>query len=263
MSDRYAFLDAGDREKIERFGPFVIKRPCPLALWPKGKAIKTDAAFTREERWSFSGSLPSSWEVEHFGVRFKIKLTEFGHLGLFPEHGTLWDWARKRCKKGVRLLNLFAYSGGFSIAAAQEGAEVCHVDASKGMVSWARENARLNGLEKAPIRWIVDDGIKFLKKELKRGSFYDAIVLDPPTFGRGSKKEVFKIEEDLYPMMELLAKLLSKRPNFVILSCHTPGFTPLFLGEVLKRSLKKKTVEMKEMTLGSSIPAGGFARWNA
>ena len=209
-------------------------RPCPQAIWrPQhpDQWKKADALFSREQEnsWRMNRALPSSWIVEIGEVRFKIALTDFGHLGVFPEHAFLWTAMRPMIREKMRILNLFAYSGGVTLAAAQEGAQVCHVDASKGMVDWARENAALNELEKAPIRWIVDDAIKFLKREIKRQSFYDGIILDPPTFGRGNKGEVFKIERDLLILLDLCKELLSEKKQFLILSCHTPhDFTARF-----------------------------------
>lgn len=202
------------------------------------------------------------------GVSFKLSLTDFGHLGIFPEQKKQWEWIQEH-SKGLKVLNLFAYSGGVTLAAAKGGASVCHLDASKGMVAWARENARLNGLEQAPIRWIVEDVTKFLKRELKRGSSYDAIILDPPTFGRGSQGEVFKIEEDLFPLLELCFSLLSPAPKFMLLSCHTPGMTPLILEHLLEPLVLKfgGVVEKGEMALEGKqgvkpLPSGGFARWS-
>src|SRR3990167_8399256 len=163
MSD-YQLLDSGNGRKWERFGEFVLERPCPQAIWKPQRNLSSDAAFYREQdnRWSFSRKLPPFWTIAIANIKMKIELTEFGHLGVFPEHAALWSWMQDRITKGTRILNLFAYSGGASLAAAQKGASVCHVDASKGMVEWARENAALNGLDTAPIRWIVDDALKFL-----------------------------------------------------------------------------------------------------
>lgn len=261
----YQLLDSGDQMKWERFGEYVLCRPCPQAVWRPTKKIDADALFSREEgaRWTFKKKLPSSWEVVLSGVKMKVSLTDFGHLGIFPEHSMLWNWMRNRIEKENRVLNLFAYSGGVSLAAAQEGAHVCHLDASKGMVDWARENAALNQLQNAPIRWIVDDALKFLKREEKRGSRYEGIILDPPTFGRGSKGEVFKIEEEILPLLESCKAVLSDKPRFVIFSCHTPGFTPIVLEHLLNQVFKKKS-ESGEMLLTSdgalSIPSGSYAR---
>lgn len=262
----YELLDSGDEQKLERFGDHTLLRPCPQAVWrPLLIKQEPDAIFTREEKWHYPKKLPKTWTVLHGGVVFKIAPTDFGHLGLFPEHADLWEGMRPQIKKGCRILNLFAYSGGVTLAAAQEGAEVCHLDASKGMVDWARENAALNHLEKAPIRWIVDDALKFLKRERKRESFYDGIILDPPTFGRGSQGEVFKIERDIIPLLTLCAELLSKKPLFVIFSCHTPGFTPLAMRHLLGQTMPKGEIEVGEMALHSpntlAIPSGSFAKW--
>ncbi|HSX12529.1 MAG TPA: class I SAM-dependent methyltransferase, partial [Rhabdochlamydiaceae bacterium] len=201
----YSLLDSGNQQKLEKFGDFLIVRPCAQALWePKLKEevwAGADAHFSRDggNRWTLKRALPHSWQVELKGLLFKISPTDFGHLGIFPEHHLLWQWAAKQIRKeeSPQILNLFAYSGGATLALAKAGAQVCHLDASEKMVKWARENARLNQLDEAPIRWIVDDALKFLKRELKRGKRYDGIILDPPSFGRGNKGEVFKIEHDL------------------------------------------------------------------
>lgn len=261
----YQLLDSGNEQKWERFGEYILQRPCAQAVWKPMLKLEPDAVFTREERWVGLQRLPKSWTLIHGGVEFQISPTEFGHLGLFPEHADLWEEMRPRIRKGSRILNLFAYSGGVTLAAAQEGAEVCHLDASKGMIDWARQNAQINRLEKAPIRWIVDDAVKFLRREKKRESFYDGIVLDPPTFGRGSKGEVFKIERDILELLELCRSLLSPKPSFVIFSCHTPGWTPLVLRHLLGQTMPKGEIEVGEMALHSSgalaIPSGSFARW--
>ena len=193
----------------------------------------------------------------------KIAPTDFGHLWVFPEHASLWGWMQERLSPSTKVLNLFAYSGGATLAALQKGASVCHLDASKGMVDWARENAALNGLTSAPARWIVDDAIKFLRREVKRGNRYDGILLDPPTFGRGSKGEVFKIERDIQPLLELCKELLTESPKFLIFSCHTPGFTPIVLKHLLGQFFDAP-IEAYEMLLESeeaySIPSGCVAK---
>jgi 23S rRNA (cytosine1962-C5)-methyltransferase len=267
MNETYQLIDSGSGQKLERFGPISLIRPCPQAVWrPMHPEVwkEADGHFSRskENRWEWRKKAPASWIVEIEGVRFQIAPTDFGHLGVFPEHATLWTRARSFVKKGDRVLNLFAYSGGVSLAAAQAGAHVCHVDASKGMVDWARENAALNELGEAPIRWIVDDVMKFLKREARRESKYEGIILDPPTFGRGSKGEVFKIESELQPLLEACRDVLADRRHFLILSCHTPGFTPLVLGQVLQQ-LFKGQVETGELMIEAekafSIPSGCYA----
>lgn len=263
--DTYQLIDSGDGKKWERFGSHVLCRPCPQAVWRPSKRNEADASFSREggNQWTYRTKLPREWDITLRGVKLKISTTDFGHLGVFPEHSLLWDWMRPLISKGDHVLNLFAYSGGASLAAAQEGAEVCHLDASKGMVDWARENARLNGLSAAPIRWIVDDALKFLQREEKRGRKYEGIILDPPTFGRGGKGEIFKIEDEIIPLLELCKKVLSDKPKFIIFSCHTPGFTPIVLEHLLFQVFGKKA-EAGEMVLASpntlSIPSGSFAR---
>ena len=261
----YQLLDSGDGHKWERFGPYTLMRPCSQAVWRPSTKPVVDAQFTRDEKWAFQKKLPKSWTMIHGGVEFQIAPTDFGHLGLFPEHADLWEGVRPLIKKGSRVLNLFAYSGGATLAAAQQGGSVCHLDASKGMVDWARENGALNQLQQAPIRWIVDDALKFLKREKKRGSFYDGIILDPPTFGRGSQGEVFKIEQDVMPLLQLCRDLLTPDPLFIIFSCHTPGFTPLCLRHLLSQTMPTGKILDGEMVLHSpgalSIPSGSFAKW--
>ncbi len=275
--EKYSLVDSGNQQKLERFGKYTIARPCAQALWrPRlGRAEwdLADAQFSRDggNAWHFRTKLPESWTVEMEGLDFKVSLTDFGHLGLFPEHRLFWSGMRQAISKRQsppHVLNLFAYSGGATLAAASAGARVCHVDASKGMVAWARENARLNQLANAPIRWIVDDAAKFLMREIKRGVRYDGIVLDPPSFGRGNKGEVFKIERDIHELLELCRQLLSADPLFLIFTTHTPGMTPL----VMEHLLRQKTqgmggeIETGEMTLHSTtaiaLPCGSYARWS-
>lgn len=260
----YQLLDSGAEQKLEQFGDYIIARPCSAAIWKKQnpqKWEKAHAHFNRDKGWS--GSLPNEWRVEVHGVKMKLAPTDFGHLGTFPEHGHLWDSLRPFCRGGS-VLNLFAYSGGATLAFAQEGATVCHLDASNGMVDWARDNAKINHLEDRPIRWIVDDALKFLKREVKRGRFYDGILLDPPTFGRGAKGEVFQIEKDLLPLLELCRSLLSPHARFLTLSCHTPGITPLALSHLFRQIFPKAKIEAGELLLTGpntlSIPSGTFAK---
>ena len=264
----YELIDSGEGKKFEKFGPYSLIRPCPQAIWKKSFPEKwqgASAEFSRETKggWSVAGKWPKSWTAEVGGVTFKIAPTDFGHLGVFPEHAKLWQDLRPLCKE-ANILNLFAYSGGATLGFAQEGAKVCHLDASKGMVDWARENAALNRLEKAPIRWIVDDAIKFLRREEKRQIRYDGILLDPPTFGRGSKGEVFKIEEDLTSLLELCRRVLSHTPRFLVLSCHTPGVTPVALRNIVEQMFSKGRIETGEMLLTSSgalsIPSGSYIK---
>jgi 23S rRNA (cytosine1962-C5)-methyltransferase len=278
MSEKYSLVDSGNQQKLERYGDILLARPCSQALWRPSLSSSrwdlADAHFSREggNTWSFKLKLPESWIVEVEGVRFKISLTDFGHLGVFPEHSLLWKSMReaiRSCKETPQILNLFAYSGGTTLAAAQAGARVCHLDASKGMVAWARENAQFNGLQSAPIRWIVDDAVKFLQRELKRGTRYEGIILDPPSFGRGSKGEVFKIERTIHELLGLCRQLLSEKPLFLLFTTHTPGMTPLVMGHLMTQHMQGMhgQIETGEMILPSEtrvdIPCGSFARWFA
>lgn len=257
----YELIDSGDGQKLEQFGEHLIQRPCSQALWKKQhpEQWSPDARFTREPTGKWIGQLPEHWTAKHKGIEFILKSTDFGHLGLFPEHAAHWPWMEALInKRPVNILNLFAYSGGATLACAKAGAQVCHLDASPGMVSWAKENAAINGLSDAPIRWIVDDAVKFMKREVKRGRKYEGIILDPPSFGRGKQGQVFKIEDDLPELMELCQQLLSDTPLFTLLTCHTPGITPLVLHHMLGQG------EFGEMTLDGAnalpLPSGSYAR---
>jgi 23S rRNA (cytosine1962-C5)-methyltransferase len=282
----YELLDSGGFQKLERFGPVTLARPCAQAVWrpqlPEARWRKATASFWREgqkTRWSGRDQLPGTWNIKVDGMDFRLSSTDFGHLGIFPEQREQWRLIRERCEgfrgthgRPARIINLFAYSGGSSMAAAHGGAEVCHVDASKGMVEWARQNASLNGLQDAPIRWIVDDVGKFLEREDRRGRRYDGFILDPPSYGRGAKGEVFKIETDLPLLLRSIRRLLSDTPVFVLLSCHTPELTPIALSHLLVQELEDVRggrFEHGEMLLrGPSdrvlpVPSGSFARWLA
>jgi 23S rRNA (cytosine1962-C5)-methyltransferase len=286
----YALLDSGDGRKLERFGQWVLARPCAQAAWrPRlAEAVwrAAHASFTREDdtAWTVRANIPDRWIVQVDALRFRVSRTDFGHLGLFPEQRAQWRWIeetlrdakarRREAAAAPSVLNVFAYSGGASLAAAKAGAEVCHVDASKGMVSWARENAELNGLADAPIRWIVDDAVKFLKREERRGRRYDAIILDPPTFGRGAKGEVYKIDEGLRATLDLATALLTDDAEFFLLTSHTPGYTPIVLANLVHQTMgaRRGRVECGEMLLAGDdepdagrvtpLPNGAWARWS-
>ena len=262
MTDDYELIDSGDGRKLERFGKYVLARPCSQAMWRPAKSAaeweRADASFDCEDgnRWHGRSNLPKDWQIETAGIRFKLGGTDFGHLGIFPEQRAQWRWIRQQVKvrgegeqRKVSVLNLFAYSGGSTMAAALGGAEVCHLDASKGMVEWARENARLNGLADHPIRWIVDDAHKFMKREIRRGRKYDAIILDPPTFGRGAGGEMYKIERDLKDTLGLVKDLLSDTPSFVLFSSHTPGLSQIVAENILGQLFPSATLESGEMLL--------------
>lgn len=277
----YALIDSGEGRKLEQFGPYLLDRPSAQSVWlqqmPKSEWQKADLFFTREGEggWKNRQGLPEEWKVEVASILFKISTTDFGHIGIFPEQKPFWDWIQKviseaqlKRSEPIKVLNLFAYSGGATLAAAKAGAHVCHLDASKVMVSWARENAAINHLKEHPIRWIVDDVGKFLKRELRRGSRYDAIILDPPSFGRGASGELFKIEDDLIPILHNCRELLSVNPLFLLLSCHTPGYTPIVMHTLLKQLMQQKggEVDSGEMCLSGKpevfpLPSGTYARW--
>lgn len=270
----YELLDSGDGAKLERFGPVTLNRPCAQAIWPPAHPEiwrQADAVFDRRGglNWHGRESLPGSWTVVVNGVRMKLSTTDFGHLGVFPETRSLWDWMGaviSRARTPVRFLNLFAYSGGATIAAARAGASCCHLDSSRGMVQWARENAALNGLQTAPIRWIVDDVHKFLQREIRRDRKYDAIWLDPPSFGRGKHGELYKIEKDLVGTLRQVRDVLSNTPLFVILTSHTPGFSPVILQNMLACMFDGGELDCGEMMLTGKpgvleLPNGNWARW--
>jgi 23S rRNA (cytosine1962-C5)-methyltransferase len=278
MSDQYELLDSGNGKKLERFGDVVLERPCAQAVWAPQNSNLWKSATARFDRigghnWEGRHNLSKAWNVEIGGVVMKLSATDFGHIGVFPETRQLWKWIRETLKsekekngRELKFLNLFAYSGGATLAAAQAGAHCCHLDASKGMVDWARENAKLNQLQDAPIRWIVDDVIKFLRREVKRGNRYDAILLDPPSFGRGKKGELYKIEESLITTLDLVHQVLTPDPSFVLLTSHTPGFSPIVLGNLLRQYHPQGTIESGEMLLTGEtatfdLPNGNWAHW--
>jgi 23S rRNA (cytosine1962-C5)-methyltransferase len=274
----YALLDSGNGRKLERFGDIILARPCAQAVW---EPLRSDlwpgasAAFDRAGGLTWHGreALPEAWVVSIDGIRMKLSTTDFGHIGVFPETRALWSWITAAVRRGAdalgrapNVLNLFAYSGGATLAAARAGAAVCHLDASRGMVEWARENARLNGLDGAPIRWIVDDVGKFLEREIRRARSYDAVILDPPSFGRGRKGELYKIEEDVVKTLHDVATLLRGTPLFTLLTSHTPGFSPIVLRNLLNRVLPAGRVACGEMLLTGApgvldVPNGNWARW--
>lgn len=270
MIDDYELLDSGDGRKYERFGDFTLVRPSAQALWRPSNPhawLGATASFDREDgnRWHGRSALPKEWVVTTAGIKFRLSGTDFGHLGIFPEQRAQWRWIRETCRKspGIRVLNLFAYSGGSTMAALQGGAEVCHLDASKGMVQWARDNAALNNLSSGPVRWIVDDAHKFLAREKRRNRAYDAVIFDPPTFGRGANGEMYKIERDLKTTIELVRGVLSPSWRFILFSSHTPGISPIVAANILASEFPGAAVESGEMILegsGRALPSGVWAR---
>lgn len=248
----YHLLDSGNYKKLEKLGPYSIVRPSLQAAWPPVLDKKcwdmADATFSRSPQntgsWIMPGKiLPQSWHIDLANLQFIIRMTDFGHLGIFPEQVSNWILLKEILNKAssrkrpVRILNLFAYTGGATLICADSGAEVVHCDASKTTVAWARENTALCGLSSRPIHWITEDVKKYVRREVRRGSKYDGLILDPPTFGRGTRGEVWKIEDDLMPLLEDLKQLLSEECLFVLLSSHSPGFTPLILKNMLHSML--------------------------
>ncbi|WP_303850778.1 class I SAM-dependent methyltransferase [Seleniivibrio woodruffii] len=276
-SGSYRLLDSGLGRKLEDVGGFIIDRPCGQAVWEKtlkdGRWQEVHAIFSREggSSWSYRKNMPAEWIIDLDGLKFYISPTDFGHLGVFPEHRYSWGWVRERiqnAKKPLRVLNLFSYSGAATLAAAKEGADVTHVDASQKINDLAKRNMKLNEINPQKVRFITDDVIKYLKREEKRGSKYDGVILDPPSFGRGSKGEVFKIDTHLPEILKLIKKVLNPNPSFVVLTCHTPGYTPMTLKNLLTQMMAgvNGDIETSELTLDRGeteipVPAGFFAAW--
>lgn len=262
----YCVLDTGDGYKLERWGEVTLLRPDPQVIWKAQSDLfraDYDAVYRRSEKgggaWEYKKPLPESWKVRYRDLTFKVKPMGFKHTGLFPEQAVNWDLTRSlieaRVKKGgsVKVLNLFAYTGGASVSCAKAGAEVTHVDAAKGMVERAGENARLSGIESG-IRYIVDDCMKFVRRELRRGNKYDAVIMDPPSYGRGPGGELWKIEEGLYPFVELCAELLSDEPLFFLINSYTTGLQPAVLKNILTLALKGRKGSYDAYEVG--LPTG-------
>lgn len=277
----YTILDCGNGEKVERWGPNVLVRPDPQAIWPKTPSCpawkKANATYRRSSsgggQWSIQ-KLPEQWSIHYRELTFNLKPMSFKHTGLFPEQAANWDFIDQMVRNAGRpisVLNLFAYTGGATLAAAAAGASVCHVDASKGMVSWARENAASSGLADHPIRWIVDDCIKFVEREIRRGRTYDAIIMDPPSYGRGPSGETWKIEENIADFVALTCKLLSDKPLFMLISSYSTGLAPSVMSYLLGTTAAKRypgIIESQELGLpvqstGLILPCGSSARFIA
>ena len=279
QSPDYEYLDAGEGARLERFGPYVFSRPTPVALWPRERPeIWAQAAGVHQRdragdgRWTFQQKLPPSWPVRWDGLTLHVKPTGFGHMGLFPEHTGHWTWLEDRIKgsKGkCQLLHLFAYTGAMTLVAARAGAEVCHVDAVPDVNDWARRNAEASGLGAAPIRWLTDDAVKFLQREIRRGRRYDAVILDPPSYGRGPGGEKWIMERDLGILLDLLLRLMAPEPAGVLFTCHSPGFSPPLMRNMLLPWLERfggrveeGTMILKNPALRCVLPAGFYARWS-
>ena len=271
----YAILDAGDGNKLERWGSIRLLRPDPQAVWPMEAPGRVDARYIRSAtgggHWEYANPLPESWTISYGDLTFRVRPTGFKHTGLFPEQGVNWDWMRglvEKSPKPCRVLNLFAYTGGASCALAAGGAEVVHVDAAKGMVAWAKENLQLCGLGDRPVRFLVDDVMKFVLREQRRGHLYEGILMDPPSYGRGPNGEMWKIEEGLYPLVQECVKLLSPNARFFLINSYTTGLAPTVLSNVLQCALRGLggRVEADEVGLpiargGLILPCGASGRW--
>ncbi|MBP6884935.1 MAG: class I SAM-dependent methyltransferase [Candidatus Pacebacteria bacterium] len=279
----YELIDSGEGARLERFGSYVLARPDPEALWEKKLSneiwAKADATYSRKGTsgaWKAGKTFPKNWNIEYGGLTFELRPTSFKHVGLFPEQLSHWKWLEEKLQTSntknqkPRVLNLFAYTGGATLSAVKAGAEVTHVDSSKVAILWARKNAELSLLKDAPVRWIEDDVLKFLKREVKRGSRYDVVIMDPPAFGHGTGGALWKIERDFYELFELVQKVLGDKPIAVIVNGYTAGYSPLTLLNNVKKIEEKyggKT-ECGELAISDSskknlLPAGVFARWNA
>lgn len=274
----YKILDMGDGEKLESWNGVTLTRPDPEVIWPKSEETswKSDATYKRSDKgggsWTINSKIPESWQIHYKMLTFNLKLMGFKHTGLFPEQAYNWDIIIDKIKNAnreVKVLNLFAYTGGASVAALSAGASVVHVDSSRGMVDWAKENVKSSGLEDKPIRYIVDDVKKFVKREIRRGNKYDIIIMDPPSFGRGSSKEVWDIEKDLYDLVCDITEILSDNPIMVLINSYTTGLSMSVLENILKLTVQKKfkgTIYKDELGIKQEnsniiLPCGIFARF--
>ena len=277
----YEVIDCSQGEKLERWGDYLLVRPDPQVIWDTPKKHrgwkKMNGHYHRSSKgggeWEFF-DLPEQWTIDYKGLTFNLKPFSFKHTGLFPEQAANWDWFGNKIRKAgrpVKVLNLFAYTGGATLAAAKAGAAVTHVDASKGMVNWAKENARSSGLGDAPIRWIVDDCVKFAEREIRRGNRYDGIIMDPPSYGRGPGGEVWKLEEQVYRLVDLCAQVLSDDPLFFALNSYTTGLSPSVIESLLGVTVGKQhkgRVSADEIGIlveesGYVLPCGSTALWEA
>jgi 23S rRNA (cytosine1962-C5)-methyltransferase len=278
----YELLDTGNGEKLERWGDVILRRPDPQIIWPlkteNAEWKQADGHYHRSSsgggQWTYKRSLPDRWNISYGPLKFHIKPTSFKHTGLFPEQAVNWSWMMDKIRaagRPIRVLNLFAYTGGATVAAASAGADVCHVDAAKGMVQWAKENAELSGLGSAPIRYITDDVFKFVQREERRGRQYEAIIMDPPSYGRGPNGEMWKLEENLFPFLESCLAILSDKPLFILVNSYTTGLSPTVLHNLLHLSIRRKfggKLDCGEIGLpitrsGMALPCGIYGRWES
>ncbi len=272
----FEVIDTGDGEKLERWGKFVLSRPDPQVIWPKAKERlwnTAQARYARSERgggaWEFREKLPERWIVKYGDLSFYVRPTGFKHTGLFPEQAVNWDAMRAILKQrpGARVLNLFAYTGGATLACAKAGAHVTHVDAAKGMIQWAKENRELSGIPEDACRFIIEDALGFVRREIRRGNTYDAVLMDPPSYGRGPSGEVWKLEDELFGLVSACADVLCKDPLFFFINSYTTGLQPAVLSNILLRTVGTSggTIDAQEVCLpvstGGVLPCGATGRW--
>lgn len=276
----YEILDTGYGDKIERWGKHILRRPDPQIIWGADKSfdkIKVDGHYHRSNKgggkWEFFTSLPERWVIEYRDLKFYVRPTGFKHTGLFPEQAANWDFIKQKVaeRKDCKVLNLFAYTGGATLAAVSEGASVVHVDASKGMLTWARENLELSGFSDKPVRFIADDCEKFVRREIRRGNRYDGIIMDPPSYGRGPGGELWKMEDKIFELVSLCTEILKDKPLFFIINSYTTGLSPSVVANILKLTVGKRfggKCEADEIGLpvsgkaGLYLPCGAAGRWS-
>lgn len=275
----YEILDMAKGEKLERWGGYTLVRPDPQIIWknpsyPEKWKI-ADATYKRSKTgggaWNYKKRLPESWQIKYKNLVFNIKPMGFKHTGLFPEQAVNWDWMIDKIKfarRPIKVLNLFAYTGGATVACLSAGASVCHVDSSKGMVAWAKENVASSGLQERPVRYIVDDVIKFVQREIRRGNTYDAIIMDPPSYGRGTSGEVWQFEENIEQLVELCTQVLSNNPLFFLINSYTTGISSEVLSNILRLNMKKYSGKISSGEIGLPmtnsnlvLPCGIFGRF--
>ena len=274
----YEVLDTGDGEKLERWRDIILRRPDPQAIWPKQKSeiwTRADAHYHRSQKgggeWEFFKKLPDRWSVHYGALEFYVRPTGFKHTGLFPEQAVNWDWMAgliRKSNRPIKVLNLFGYTGGATLACAAAGAKVTHVDAAKGMVQWAGENRKLAKIDETRVRWIVDDAVKFVEREARRGNTYEGILMDPPSYGRGPGGEVWKLENELYSLVSACEKVLARDALFMLINSYTTGLQPAVLNNMLTMTVARtrsgKVIAdeiVLPVTAGGVLPCGASGRW--
>ncbi|ULO09401.1 class I SAM-dependent methyltransferase [Paenibacillus sp. 19GGS1-52] len=278
----YEVIDTGGGEKLERWGDIILRRPDPQIIWPlaheTAKWRDVHGHYHRSAagggEWDMKKAIPEDWKISYGKLKFHLRPTNFKHTGLFPEQATNWSWMMDKisaANRPIQVLNLFAYTGGATVAAASVGASVVHVDAAKGMVQWAKENVQLSGLTERPVRFITDDVFKFVQREQRRGSKYDAIIMDPPSYGRGPNGEMWKLETNLYPFLESCMEIMSDKPLFMLINSYTTGISPTVLRNMLSMTMGKRyggklnsgEIGLPITSSGLNLPCGILGRWEA